>query len=436
MGELFDRQTEYLEAEFSRFHTPGHSGKGDALPQLAQALPYDVTEVENFDSLYHAHGAIRRSEERLSRIFGSKATLISCGGCTLAIQAMLALALKPGDKILMGRNAHRSAISAAALLDLDPVWVYPQADGVVTSAQIEAALSNESGIAALYLTSPNYYGQLCDIKAISEITKKREIPLLVDNAHGSHLRFLREDIHPIALGADMTACSVHKTLPVLTGGALLNIANEKFIPLAKEKMALFGSTSPSYLTMATIDLLCDRAQELYGKFADLQDTVENLRNHALSRGIPLPEGDCDPVRFTLHTGKCGISGEEAYRIFKQNGCVAEMYDDEYIVFILTPFHNDVDISRLHSAVDKLTPRECESSHLPPFPKSSRAISVRDAVFSEKERVSLSDAPGRIAADSVTPCPPGIPVIIPGELITRETVEYLKNKGYTSVEVVK
>lgn len=440
MGRLFDTQKEYIKSGLSRFHTPGHSGQPGAIPYFGQLLPYDVTEVEDFDSLYHSSGVIKDCEERLAKIYETKATLISSGGCTLAIQAMLALAVPEKGRVLMGRNAHRSAISACALLDITPVWMYPEAGGVVTPAQVKKSLGHNPDVSAVYLTSPNYYGQLCDIRAISEICRSRGVPLLVDNAHGSHLGFLETNLHPIHLGADMSACSVHKTLPVLTGGALLNIGNEKFVPRAKEKMALFGSTSPSYLTMASIDLLADRVDSGFKQnFLTLEKRAAALKNYAELSGLCLPEGECDPVRFTLHTGKNGISGQAAYEVFRNLGAVAEYYDNEYIVFILTPFHTQHDFERLYEGVGLLgsmaVENPAEISEKQSFPCSVQAISVRSAVFAESETVDISKAAGRIAADSVTPCPPGIPVLIPGEMITEDTVEYLKSEKISGLRVV-
>lgn len=439
MGKLFENQKKYITGGLSRFHTPGHSGQSGAIPYFGQILPFDVTEVEDFDSLYHADGVIKSTEERLAGFFGAKASLISSGGCTLAIQAMLALACTEKSQVLMGRNAHRSAVSAAALLGLNPVWAYPEPGGVVTPKQIKEGLEQHNNISAVYLTSPNYYGQLCDIKTISEICRKSGVPLIVDNAHGSHLGFLSQNLHPLHLGADMTACSLHKTLPVLTGGALLNIKNEKFIPRAKEKTALFGSTSPSYLTMASMDLLADRLDSGFKQdFLLLESRAEALKKYATGCGLTLPDGLCDPVRFTLHTGKNGIDGGTAYRIFRECGAVAEYYDAEYIVFILTPFHTQHDFARLYDGITKLKGMAGKSSNkitkLAPPPRTVQALPLRDAVFAKSETADIKDAEGRIAADSVTPCPPGIPVLIPGEMIDRQVLEYLKSCGIKEVRV--
>lgn len=437
MGKLFDLQTKYTADGLSRFHTPGHSGKGTAIEPFAPILPFDVTETEDFDSLYHADGVLAQLEKRLAEAFGTKATLISSGGCTLAIQTMLALAVPEKGKVLMARNAHRAALNAVALLDLEPVWLYPKPGAVVTPDDVARGIAAHTDAAAVYLTSPNYYGQLCDIKPIAEIAHAHGVPLLVDNAHGSHLGLLSENLHPIHLGADMTACSVHKTLPVLTGGALLNIANERFVPRAKEKMALFGSTSPSYLTMASIDLLCDRFEQGFiTQFRRLETRVAALRAYAVSRGFKLPEGACDPVRFTLMTGGNGFTGEAAYRAFRAVGAVPEYYDDEAIVFILTPFHEAVDFARLEAGMDALKGAIGAPLAPPcPPPQNARAMSVRAAVFAESEAVAVDQSVGRIAADSVTPCPPGIPVLIPGEVIGEDTRAYLRSCGIERVRVI-
>lgn len=437
MGKLFDLQAEYNPEKLSRFHTPGHSGCGAAIPPLAPILPLDVTEVEAFDSLYHASGALADLERRLAGVFGTKATLISAGGCTLAIQAMLALAVPQGGKVLIGRNAHRSALNTIALLDLKPSWLYPANGAVITADEVAQGIAENPDAAAVYLTSPNYYGQLCDIQAIAAVAHAHGIPLLVDNAHGSHLGLLRENLHPIHLGADMTACSIHKTLPVLTGGALLNIANADFVPRAKEKMALFGSTSPSYLTMASIDLLCDRLEgDFAAAYTKLEQQVAALRSYAQQAGFHLLEGACDPVRFTLPTGSNGFTGDTAYQAFRAAGAVAEYFDDRAIVFILTPFHEAKDFDRLQAGIAALRERRgAPCAPLCPPPKNRQSCTVREAVFAKSEAVALQDAIGHVAADSVTPCPPGIPVLIPGEEVTPDMQTYLKNCGISQIRVM-
>ena len=348
---LYEAMKTHAALGRASFHTPGHKGSG--FLSLDQTL--DLTELPDTDSLYECTGCIRESEVRAARLFGAKYTAVSSGGCTLAMQGMLAAFAGAGSKVIFCRNIHRSAVNAAALLGIEPVWVLHRQDsgdglpGRVYAEDVQRAIERHPDAAAVYITSPDYYGCLSDIKAISGVCQKHDIPLLVDNAHGTHL--IAFGLHPITLGASATACSAHKTLPVLTGGAWLNCNDGRVIDRIKPSMALFGSTSPSYLTMASLDIA--RAwmeQEGIASFRALAGTVEELRVLAASVGFGLPEGDCDPVRLTLLTRSLGMSGDEAAEYFRQRGAECEHSDGCAVVFILTPFNSDEDIDILRRAI--------------------------------------------------------------------------------------
>ena len=275
---LYTALMEHRALHRAAFHTPGHKNNPAALPD--DLLTLDFTELPDTDSLFEAEGPILRAEQAASRLFGTKRTLFSAGGCSLCIQAMLRLAAPNGGKILCGRVVHRSAVNAMALLGLEPVWALPE--------ELADAAALHPDARAVYVTSPNYYGELTDIPALSAACRERGIPLLVDNAHGAHLFFTEPILHPIALGASMTACSAHKTLNVMTGGAWLNIADERFVRDAKGAMALFGSTSPSYPVMASLDW-CRAWLEDNGRleFSRLQARVRELKKLAEDADCPV-----------------------------------------------------------------------------------------------------------------------------------------------------
>ena len=438
---LYDALTAHRRLGRASFHTPGHKCCPTALPQ--DLLSLDYTELPDTDSLYEAEGAIREAEEQAARLFGVTRTLFSSGGCTLCIQAMLRLAVPEGGKVITGRILHRSAVNAMALLDLRPVWVLPENDagpglpGRIRPEDIRSALARHPDASAVYLTSPNYYGVLCDIPAIARICREFGVPLLVDNAHGAHLRFTSRDLHPASLGASITACSAHKTLPVLTGGAYLNIADSQYAEDAKSAMALFGSTSPSYPIMASLDL-CRAWLEEKGKdaYQQLEEQVSGLKNQALKRGILLPLGECDPVRLALCTSSIGLPGTQAAERFRQGGVEPEYADGAYVIFIPTPFNQPDDFKKL-SAVLASLPASAPLPLPPSVPSLPETVlSPRRAIFSQWERVPLEQADGRIAAEPCCPCPPGVPVVMPGEKITGEISEFLSRYGFFSIKVVK
>lgn len=438
---LFDAVKRYAGAAATRCHTPGHGGKSAVLADFAAVLPFDVTEVAGLDSLYEADGVIAAAEQKTAALFGADRTLFSAGGCTLAIQTMLALAAPSGGRVAMGRNLHRSAVNAAALLDIAPVWLYPEPEGVVTPAAVEEALEAYPDLRAVYLTSPNYYGQLCDIGAISALCRRSGVPLLVDNAHGSHLAFFTPSLHPLALGADMAACSAHKTLPVLTGGAWLQIGNPVFSDRAKSVMSVFGSTSPSYLVMGSLDL-CRAWLETSGKaaFGCLQTRAEKIKSAAKELGLRLPGGVCDPVRVTLDTSAIGLPGSAAAEALRRFQVEPEYADTKYVILLLNPFQDDNDFSRILEGIGHLPQMQRdengESVALPTLPRPEASLSPRQALLAPWKTTEVPSAAGKIAAEAVCPCPPGIPAVIPGERIDGDVLDFLKRYGILRIKVIK
>jgi arginine decarboxylase len=423
---LYDALRAHTMLGRSSFHTPGHKGNPEALPETLFSL--DLTELPDTDSLFDADGPIREAEELTARIFGTARTCFSAGGCTLCIQAMLRLAAPRGGRILCSRAVHRAAVNAMALLGIEPVWAMPD--------RVAEALREAPNVCAVYVTSPNYYGQLLDIPAISAACRERGVPLLVDNAHGTHLMFTNPKLHPLLLGADLTADSPHKTLNVLTGGAWLHIGNPSYADAAKSAMALFGSTSPGYPVMASLDL-CREWLELHtDAFATLQRRVAEIRAFAQTRGITLPTGQLDPTRITLNTASIGLPGTKAADLFRKSGVEPEYADSAFVVLIATPFSTARDFRRLKKAIGLLpVSRPLPVPEvLPPLPPVETGL--REAVLAESETVPLSSAVGRIAAEAACPCPPGVPAVMPGERVTKEAAEFLQRYGFFMLKVLK
>ena len=426
---LYMRLLEHKKLGYSSFHTPGHKS-AKFFPE--GFLDLDLTELPDTDALFESSGIIREAERKLARLFGSGASLISAGGCTLAIQAMLRIASSRGRKVLIGRNAHRSAVNTCALLGLDPVWIMPRSEvpfftGTVRPEDVEAAFRENGSAAACYITSPDYYGELSDIKSIAEVCHRHGALLLVDNAHGSHLAFMQNDLHPIALGADMTACSMHKTLPVLTGGAALNIADPELFDECKRAMSLFGSTSPSYLIMASIDL-CRSYLENGGKdeYRSFEEKTAKIKKLAADNGLTMPQGLCDPLRICINTSEAGVSGSMQEEYFHSYKIEPEFCDGANAVFICTPFNTDEDMQRLEKALSDLnvTPESKKAAARQPIscelPK--KATDPRTALLAPSELADIEDAQGRICADCPCLCPPGIPILMPGEYIAHTGIK--------------
>ncbi len=266
--------------------------------------------------------------------------------------------------------------------------------------------------------------------------------LLVDNAHGSHLCFLKENQHPIYLGADMCADSAHKTLPVFTGGAFLHINNSKFLDLAKKEMQLFASTSPSFPILTSLDLCCSFLKK-YGKksFLKLEQTAETIKNLALKAGLILPEGLCDPIRLSFNTSKLGLSGKEISDYLRKFKIEPEFYIDNFVVLIPTPFNRKNDFKRLKKALNNLPklsrkPVKQNQNAFYYFDEPKIATSLNRTLFSESYKINAKDSLGKISKQMICPCPPGVPILLPGEIITNSIVENLINYGIFSLDVLK
>ena len=290
---LSDFVAKYAGAAPLRLHVPGHKGRSLLGPEAL-----DITEIPGADVLYHARGVLAESQAIAASLFGAGRTLFSTEGSSLCVRAMGYLALQyaqeAGKKptILAGRNAHKSFLSAAALLGLEVEWLYGQGllTCAVTPEELEEALTR-SGAAAVYLTSPDYLGNRADIGALAQVCHARGALLLVDNAHGAYLRFLPENEHPLALGADICCDSAHKTLPVLTGGAYLHLSPALpawLTAQAEGAMALFATTSPSYLILQSLDRAnADLAGDYPARLAAFLPRLAAVKARLAEMGYPL-----------------------------------------------------------------------------------------------------------------------------------------------------
>ena len=431
----------YANSASSRFHMPGHKGRG-----VFGIERYDITEISGADVLYSPDGIILESENNATEIFHTGHTFYSTEGSTLAIKAMLALARanSKSNLILAARNAHKAFLYATALLDIEVRWLYSSrtehiAAFSITPEEIEREIvSLSEPPMAIYITTPDYLGGMLDVKGISEICKKYSIPLLVDNAHGAYLNFTKESLHPIALGASMCADSAHKTLSALTGGAYLHIAGEmgeKYIEGAREYLSLFASTSPSYLILASLDAQNPYLDGEYRK--KLSDTVSKIEIYKDKlRNIGYEILDTEPLKITVKTTDFGYTGYEISEILRKNSVECEYADYAYIVFMCTPENTDLDFERLYFTLKSVATKPKISYCEPRVPHGRFRISVREALFSEKEAVRVDFALGRISAGVSVSCPPAVPLVIAGEEITDEVIALLKFYGVEKISVVK
>lgn len=431
----------YAASDTARFHMPGHKGHG-----LLGCEALDITEIQGADSLYEAEGIIAQSEKNAAALFGTGRTLYSTEGSSQCIRAMLHLALQNRPRgsapvILAARNVHKAFVYAAALLDFTPVWLRPERENAllrcpVSAAQVAAALDAMAAPpAAVYLTSPDYLGGMADIEAIARVCHSRGTPLLVDNAHGAYLRFLRPSRHPMDQGADLCCDSAHKTLPVLTGGACLHIGKNAPAPFAarsRQAMALFGSTSPSYLTLASLDLCSQTlAGDYPARLAEMTERLNRLRRRLKDRGWQME--DTDPLRLAI-AAPAGETGLTLARRLRENAMECEYADEEHLVLMLTPENRPEELERLERTLGCAPAPPAEKCPLPQA-GGEQVMSPRQALFAPQETVAAEQALGRVCGAPTVSCPPAVPIAVSGERIGPEALALFAHYGVNRVDVV-
>lgn len=440
---ILDFVRQYAASNTARLHMPGHKGRG-----VLGCEALDITEVAGADDLGHPKGIIAQSEQNAAALFGAAHTFYSTEGSSQCIKAMLRLAGLTAPRgrvtILAGRNAHKAFLHACALLDYDVEWLYGAGDNSICScpiapADLARALDKmERPPAAVYVTSPDYLGHVADIAGLSAVCRARGVPLLVDNAHGAYLRFLPAPCHPMDLGADACCDSGHKTLPVLTGGAYLHLsktAPAAWADCAKQAMALFGSSSPSYLTLQSLDA-CNAilAGDFSTRLAAFVDKLSTLRAELAAHGVPLL--NAEPLKLTVDAAAMGYSGEELSDLLRAAGGECEFADGEYLVAMLTPDNSDGDPELLRDFLLNLPRRAPLPRQNFRAPRLKRACSIRAAVLAPCKALPPEEAIGKVCASPAVSCPPAVPIAVSGEVIDETAAALFAAYGIDSVDVTE
>lgn len=433
---LQDMIQRYADSKRARFHMPGHKGRAGTFQSA-----WDITEVAGTDNLYEPTGAIAEAQKLCADAFGATESIFLTGGSTVGVLAMVLATCKPGDKMILGRDCHKSMVAALILLGLEPVFIAPRYDmenaltGYVDEEDVINAIDGNPDAKAVFLTRPNYYGLCMQLQSIIVKAHKSGIKVLVDEAHGAHFPF-----HPAfpdsagKLGADLWVQSAHKTLNALGQGAYLHCANTETAREALTALSLVQTSSPSYPIMASLDrarddmvsdgraLLqhaLDRVQEAVGR-------IERIEGLEIFRGDNIQaSGGKDPLRLVIDVSGRGLSGYTAAGILSGAGVEVEMADRRRLVLICTPWDRKKDYNMLCRALAGLPMHKDEVKPFAgPCALPEKTMNPREAYSSDTEWMPLKECAGRTAAGTVGTYPPGTPAFIPGEVMDKENLNRL------------
>ncbi len=420
---LYEALKAYAKEKPARFHMPGHKGRPLPAQELARAAVLDVTELPGTGNLYEPGSPFEEAQELWGEIFHFDVCQFLTGGSTAGVLTGLTLLSTPGSRILVDRSCHRSVWNALGLLDLHPVfllrdWLEEDSmGGPVTPEQVEQMLAENPDIKTVCITSPTYAGVLSDVWGISEAVHRHGGKLFVDGAHGAHLPFLGMNAFD---GADAVTVSAHKTLPALGQSALLFVSGMD--PARVRRAAsLYGSSSPSYILMASMDTARQWLVEHPGEYHSTARKVLELREKYPS----LRDLDLDPCRLVIRSR----DGHALKAELEKRGIFPEMADRAHAVFICTPSDPPKNWQRLEQALDDLSGLLGPGPRTPPPPVPEQVLSPRQALLGPADKRVLEESEGCTAASQAAPYPPGVPVIAPGERITKKAVDYLRDAGY-------
>ncbi len=442
-----------VSSERASFHTPGHKGRLQSFGKdghFAFDIAHDLTELPGLDDLSHPDGVLLNLENRLASLFRARRSFISVNGASACLMAALMAAASLGRRVLVPANLHRSAVAGLSLANLEPVWYRPEWNSdygfyqQVSVETVEHALA-QSDVAALLIVSPTYQGAVSDVATISSLCKSKGVLLIVDEAHGAHL--LAPDFLPVSAlecGADIVVHSLHKTLPGLTQTGALHIAPDSQFSLdhARALLSTVQSSSPSYPLMASIEQLVDfmscergllRLQSVAGMAERLAKEVEKLACYevyaqaAIHDPLHLLIRPRFQVELAFQLQKRGI-GIEA--VFNQSvllllGIGSEPEDIETLVDALTDIAASADIGTV----------EMKKQDAPPL--FMQALGPAEALLAPSQVVPIEEALGRICVECIAPCPPGTPVVVPGQIIEKQNLAYmLEYTGIRSLRVAQ
>lgn len=454
---LFDALKEHLNNRVVRFDVPGHKG-GRGNKEFRDfiglhAMQMDVNSMKPLDNLCHPTSVIKEAQEIAAEAFGAKEAYFMVSGTTGAVQAMIMSTCRAGDKLIIPRNVHRSAINAMVVCGAVPVYINPGLNkklGIslgMSIKDVQKAIKENPDAKAILVNNPTYYGICSDLKSIVKLAHENGMYVLVDEAHGAHFSFDENlPISAMEAGADMAAISMHKTGGSLTQSSILLSGEKINADYVRKIINLTQTTSASYLLMASLDVarknLVINGRELFEKtvkFAEYARSEINKLGGYYAYGKELIDGDAvfdfDTTKLSVYTKDIGLAGIEVYDILRDEyGIQIELGDLGNILSIITAGDRGLEIERLISSlaeIKRLYSKNSEGMFDHEYINPKVVMTPQDAFYSEKEMIPILDSVGRVSAEFVMAYPPGIPILAPGEKITDEIIRYIsyaKEKG--------
>lgn len=451
---LFDALLKHSNRHPIQFHIPGHKKGQGVDPAFREfvgdnILSIDLINIAPLDDLHSPKGAIKKAQELAAEAFGADHTYFSVQGTTGAIMTMILSVVGPNDKILVPRNVHKSIMSAIVFAGAIPIFIHPEVDpelGIshgISAEAVEKALVEYPDAKAVLVINPTYFGVAADLKRIVEIAHERQIPVLVDEAHGVHIHFHKSlPVSAMAAGADMAATSVHKLGGSMTQSSVLNV-REGLVSAKRVQstLSMLTTTSTSYPILASLDTA---RRQLAINGADLIDRTIRLANDARKRINKIPHLHCvgrellktsatfdmDPTKLLISVKNLGITGHQAEEWLRENANIEIELSDLYnILCLVTIGDSRKELNLLVNALQRMSEAYDNEAAivepivlLPDIPRL--AMTPRDAFYASTEVVKIDEAVGRISAEFIMVYPPGIPIFIPGEIITQENIEYI------------
>ena len=445
---LYKKLEAYGKSDFYPFHMPGHK-RNPLTVDGDFPVERDITEINGFDNLHHAEDILKRAQENVARIYGVQESFFSINGSSGAILAAVSAAVKKGGHILVARNCHKAVYHGIYLRDLEATYIYPHEDsrlginGGISPSRVEMYLAENPDIEAVLITSPTYDGIVSDVARIAEAAHNHGVPLIVDEAHGAH--FIYHEAFPESAansGADIVIQSLHKTLPAFTQTGLLHLCTDCVTrEMMQKKLSIFQSSSPSYVLIASIEQcihICNENrgyfQQYYEKLWILREKLEELKYIKL-----VPTDDIGKLVFSVKDTT--ISGEELFEILRDNYHLEmEMSELYYVIAMTSVCDTQEGYDRLYQALkeidSEITKKNTEYLFLEnDFHQNKKMLKPEEAATKDRIQIDYDDAKDEIAAEFIFLYPPGIPLVVPGEVIDKYVIDKIRQYEQYNMKVI-